>query len=98
MQVIAGALDVAKHRRQKLLAELGPATPDCGDRAGVKRKELKKGDPSSASTTASSTKAVATEKVTPDPKCLRTSHENGPSPKTLFASPMDVEEGGTWLG
>ena len=94
VQVIGQALDAAQHRRDRLAAMT--STPESGPRVGSKRKELKKTDPPScASTTASSSKSI--EKVTPDPKHVRTGSEPAPTPKALFGSPpgdgMAVEEG-----
>lgn len=94
VQVVGQALEAARHRRERLAAMT--STPESGPRVGSKRKELKKTNPPScASTTASSSKS--TEKVTPDPKHVRTGSEPGPTPKALFGSPpaddMVVEEG-----
>ena len=98
LQVVATALSAAQHRRDRLVAMRGattPTTPDScrGSAIGMKRKDFKKDNPSSASTAASSAKPL--EKVTPDAKQIRTGCE--PAPKSLFMSPdggMDVDEGG----
>ena len=102
LEVVATALDAAQHRRERLLAlrsattPTTPATPDScrGSAIGMKRKDFKKDNPSSASTAASASSVKPVEKVTPDAKQIRT--EGGPAPKSLFTSPpgdMDVDEG-----
>ncbi len=86
------ALNAAQFRRDRvknLAVAVGTpvlATPQPG-RGGSKRKTVPKkiGDTvdSAASTSAS------TEKVTPDPKHIRTGGEAPPEPKQLFASPVE---------
>ena len=101
MEVVASALDGARHRRDRLAVMQGlalstpttPATPDTG-RVGAKRNLKKDADPASASTTTSSAAKCDVEKVTPDPKHVRVS--TAPTPKELFASPGD--HGGEGLG
>ena len=92
-QVVAAALDAAKHRRARVEQLAALATPG----ASGKRKTIPKNDSSVAST---STTASSTEKVTPDPKHIRTGDGDGlgaPEPKALFVSPDGREaadEGG----
>ena len=86
VQVVAAALDAARHRRDRAQQLAGMATP--GDRTCSKRKTVPRTDPMTGSTTASST-----EKVTPDPKHIRTGDEIGiPEPKALFVSPSGPGE------
>ena len=100
LQVVDLALDAARHRRERLAALKGaslsstPRSDASSSRVGSKRKELKKDILASASTTASSV-----EKVTPDPKHVRTGTDapSVPTPKALFVSPtggdMEVDGG-----
>ena len=98
--MVTSALEGARYRRERLevmqskrlssasTTPATPATPDAGTvRSGTKRN-LKEGNPTSASATASSA-VKGDEKVTPDPKHVRV--ECGPTPKELFASPREAE-------
>ena len=99
-EAVAAALDAAKHRRARLLASKGvdpPETPETGARGGTKRGLKSEAGPSTASTTAATLSSGA-EKITPDPKHVRTEGDGEPTPRALFVSPpgghMDVEQGG----
>ena len=81
LQVVASALDAARHRRKRLQDVAGSAPKTPSVKGGVKRDLPKKPEPQSASTTASS--GVPSEKVTPDPKQAKVS--GLPSPRALFA-------------
>ena len=73
---------------------LDAAMTPSSSRGGSKRKTVPKlnaeGAVLSASTASSST--ASHEKVTPDPKHIRTGDEGLPQPKQLFASPAPVQE------
>lgn len=96
--MVAQALGAAKHRRERLMG-LTAATSPAGlstpatSRPGSKRKGAGKTminpeDGSADSTAASS--VIGSEKVTPDPKHIRTDVE----PKVLFQTPGDDNQGG----
>ena len=109
VQVVSSALAGAQYRRERLEQMRGmssssssrsstPATPDAlSTRSGVKRNLKGDGNPTSASTSASSsTVKEMVEKVTPDPKHVRV--DVAPTPKQLFASPgQDETHGGSGL-
>ena len=82
LQVVAAALDAAKHRRERLVSMHSLATPSTV-RSGSKRtsSQKKEGDVTSSA----STSAASCEKVTPDPKHIRTN--DVVEPKVLFATP-----------
>lgn len=95
VQVVLQALDAAKYRRARI-EQLNPlSTPGSSRTGSTKRKNLPKRDDSAVLT--ASTTASGSEKVTPDPKHIRTGDEEipAPEPKALFMSP-ELEEGGVF--
>ena len=94
-QVVMAALNAAQFRRdrvQNLAVATGTpllATPQPG-RGGSKRKTVPRKVGDTVGSTAST--SASTEKVTPDPKHIRTGSEAPPEPKQLFASPVEPSE------
>eukprot|EP00435_Cladocopium_sp_Y103_P020647 s2109_g5.t1 len=90
-QVVAAALGAAQHRRERI-EKLSQTTPGSSRSGASKRKTNPRQEvhgEGSVSTTAST--SVPSEKVTPDPKHVRT---GAPEPKVLFGSPDDHTAGG----
>ncbi len=83
LQLVTMALDAARNRRERLVNMVATPEPSLA-RVGGKRKELPKRGEQTPSTVASSSKV---DKVTPDPKHVRTNEAAAPTPKELFASP-----------
>lgn len=79
------ALNAARFRRDRV-ENLAVAT---GTGGGSKRKTVPRKVGDTVSSTASTT--ASTEKVSPDPKHIRTG-ETAPEPKQLFASPVEPSE------
>lgn len=81
--MVSAALDAARHRRQRVDQLQVLATP-ASDWSGSKRKGAPRksdGDVSTVSTSA----CASSEKITPDPKHIRTDED--PEPRVLFKSP-----------
>lgn len=87
-QVVSAALDAARHRRQRVQQLHVLATPG-SDRSGSKRKDVPRKSDGDASTVSTSASASG-EKVTPDPKHIRT--DQAPEPRALFTSPDDTRD------
>lgn len=91
------ALNAAKFRRDRVESLAAAtssgapllATPQPG-RGGSKRKTVPRKVDDTVGSTVSTT--ASTEKVTPDPKHIRTGGEAAPEPKQLFASPVEPVE------
>ena len=85
-EVVAAALGAAQHRRERV-EMLCQKTPGSSRSGATKRKTNPRQDAhgeGSVSTAAST--SVPSEKITPDPKHVRT---DAPEPKVLFGSPDD---------
>ena len=87
--MVLAALDAARHRKDRLQKLAVIQTP-VSDRSGAtKRKsDAKKASDVHGALSSAST-ATPSEKVTPDPKHVRTGDgTSAPEPKQLFASPV----------
>lgn len=90
-QVVAAALDAAFKRRQRMTSPSVVLQTPVSQRSGSKRS-LKKGDGDTMPTDSTTAGASSQEKVTPDPKHIRTGQQHDdelPVPRSLEFPPPD---------